>query len=108
MFDLFEEGIIIARVFVHVFFCAFALALLFCNADDVIYTTKLFSILRVLLVYILSFLSFSFSLSRHRYSCDEDDGGGDGCSLMSLFFLLFKTFVSPPKVKALMLPEDGC
>jgi len=35
MFDLFEEGIIIARVFVHVFFCAFALALLFFNADDV-------------------------------------------------------------------------
>ena len=64
MFDLFEEGIIIARVFVHVFFCAFALALLFCNADDVIYRTKLFSTLRVLLVYILSFLSFlSLSLS---------------------------------------------
>jgi len=78
----------------------------FFNAVDVIIYNKTIFNLRVLLVYILSFLSFF--LSRHHYSCDEEDGGGDGCSLISLFFLLFKTFVSPPKVKALMLPEDGC
>ena len=42
--------------------------------------------------------SYHHRSHHHSYSCD----GG-----MSLFLLLFKTFDSPPKVKALMLPEDG-
>ena len=63
MFDLFEEGII-ARVFVHVFFCAFALALLFLMQMMLFTQQNYFQSSRVVSIhtFILLFLSLSLSL----------------------------------------------
>ena len=60
MFDLFEEGII-ARVFVHVFFCAFALALLFLMQMMLFTQQNYFQSSR--LVSIHTFISLFLSLS---------------------------------------------